>query len=431
MKLEAEFQQYLEEICGALGHADRRAGLKGYCQGLMLPLERKSIEPLAAHVDPSHVSARHQALHHFVAKSEWSDDAVMARVQKWVLAKMPRSQSVYWIIDDTGFPKKGKHSVGVARQYCGQLGKQDNCQIAVSLSIATEQASLPVAYQLYLPKDWAGDATRRKRAGVPDDVEFATKPTIALMQVKRAFESGLSKGIVLTDAGYGDETAFREGLSELGLKYAVGVRPGTSVWAPGTAPLPSRPWSGQGRPPKLLRRGPGHEPVSIKALATALPATSYRDVSWREGSNTALSGRFAAVRVRAAHRDNNAETVREEEWLLIEWPKGDAEPSKYWLSTLPVEMGLDELVYHTKMRWRIERDYQELKQEFGLSDFEGRGWRGFHHHATLCIAAYGFLVGERLAHGEQIKKNSIVGEISALPGNYIPRGTATGTTTRP
>lgn len=423
--MEMRFDAYLEHLCSALGHADRREGLRGYCRGLMLPLARKSVEPLAASIDPHSVQARHQSLHHFVAKSDWSDAAILEKVGAWILPEMLRSGvERYWIIDDTGFPKKGQHSVGVARQYCGQLGKQDNCQVAVSLSLATEAASVPIAWRLYLPEAWALDIERRLRAGVPETVEFLTKPEIALAQVKAAQAAGTPGGIVLADAGYGNDTGFRDGLTEIGALYAVGVQGTTSVWPPGQQPLPPKPWSGVGRKPRLLRRDAEHQPVSVKALAVGLPATDYRPINWRAGSNTDLSSRFAAVRVRAAHRDHWRAELRNEEWLLIEWPEEQSEPEKYVLSTLPADTSLERLVAVTKMRWRIERDYQDLKQEFGLAHYEGRGWRGFHHHATLCIAAYGFLVAERLRH-KDTKKNALFGPQPALPENYVPRGRST------
>jgi len=431
-----EFDAYLNHLGQALGHADRHAGLKGYCSGLVLPLSRKSVEPMAAHIDPLHASAKHQSLHHFVAKAEWSDRAVLQRVREWVIpaldAHAAEEAGYYWIIDDTGFPKKGRHSVGVARQYCGQLGKQDNCQIAVSLSIATQRGSLPIAWQLYVPKEWIDDRERARRAGIPDDLAFVTKPQIALAQLREAIASGVAPGIVLADAGYGDETAFRDGITELGLLYAVGIRPGTSVWAQGTAPLPAKPWSGRGKPPTLLRRAPGHEPLAVKELAMQLPVNAWQTVTWREGSNAALSSRFAAVRVRPAHRDYWRSTVRGEEWLLIEWPDGDTEPLKYFLATAPEEATLEQLVFVTKMRWRIERDYQDLKQEFGLGHYEGRGWRGFHHHATLSIAAYGFLMAQRLRMQSDVrdKKNFLERALPALPPDYIPRGSPARTTPR-
>jgi SRSO17 transposase len=424
MGISEEFNRYVAHLCQGLGHADRHAGLSGYCTGLMLPLSRKSIEPMAARVDPLHASARHQALHHFVAKSEWSDATVMAGARDWVLPWLGLDSGCYWIIDDTGFPKKGKHSVGVARQYCGQLGKQDNCQVAVSLSLASVQGSLPIAYQLYLPKDWAGDATRREKAGVPETQVFATKPEIALAQMRQALSQGVPKGVVLADAGYGDETAFRGGITALGMLYAVGIRPGTTVWAPGTAPLPPKAWSGRGKRPTKLRREPGNEPVTVRALAMALTAPAWRMVTWREGSNAELSGRFTALRVRPAHRDYLGCEMRAQEWLLIEWPEGEAEPAKYFLTTAPEDATLEQMVFVTKMRWRIERDYQDLKQDFGLGHYEGRGWRGFHHHATLSIAAYGFLMAQRLKTGgtASSKKNFIQRQVPAVSNDYVPRG---------
>lgn len=424
MDISREFNLYVAHLAQGLGHADRHAGLSGYCTGLMLPLSRKSVEPMAARVDPLHASARHQALHHFVAKSEWSDSTVMAGVRDWVLPSLGLDSGCYWIIDDTGFPKKGKHSVGVARQYCGQLGKQDNCQVAVSLSLASAQGSIPIAYQLYLPKDWAGDPVRRKAAGVPEDIAFATKPEIALAQMRQAIAAGVPMGVVLADAGYGDETAFRDGITALGMLYAVGIRPGTTVWAPGTAPLPPKAWSGRGIRPTKLRREPGNEPVAVKALAMTLPAQAWRTVTWREGTNTELSSCFAGVRVRPAHRDYLRPEMRAEEWLLIEWPEGEDEPTKYFLTTAPDEAALEQMVFVTKMRWRIERDYQDLKQDFGLGHYEGRGWRGFHHHATLCIAAYGFLMAQRLKIGGNAssKKNFTQRQVPAVPKDYLPRG---------
>jgi len=425
----SEFERYMNHLCDVLGHQDRHAGFTDYSRGLMLPIERKSVEPLAAHTDPLHVSSQHQSLHHLVAMSEWSDTAVLERVRDWVTPWLGQKSRFYWIVDDTGFPKKGTHSVGVARQYCGQLGKQDNCQVAVSLSLANEQGSVPIDWRLYLPEVWAKAQRRRKKAGVPQEVKFLTKPQIALEQIRAAKAAGVSLGIVLADAGYGNQTQWREALSELGLEYCVGVESSTTVWSKGTGPLPPKPQTTMGRPPTRWRRGPGTAPLSVKALAESLKARRWRTVSWREGSHAVLSSRFAALRVRAAHRDEKRKTLREQEWLLIEWPSGEAEPTKYWLTTLPADTPLVASVRVAKMRWRIERDYQELKQEFGLSHYEGRNWRGFHHHATLCIAAYGFLLAERLKHGGS-KKNSTRSKMSFLPADYAPRGSPTRATSR-
>ena len=248
MELTAEFTRYLEHVGDGLGRSERKLALKDYCSALMLPLKRKSIEPLAAAIDPYHVPAMHQSLHHFVADSPWSDQAVLGAVQQWVLPKMvtkPESWT-YLIADDSGMPKQGVHSVGVARQYCGQLGKTESCQVAVSLSIATEHASLPIKYRLYLPESWIDDPQRRKTAGVPADIAFATKPQISLAQIRQAKHDGLPGDVVAADAGYGDDTNYRDGITELGLLYVVGIKPGTTVWAPGTGPLPPKPWSGRG-----------------------------------------------------------------------------------------------------------------------------------------------------------------------------------------
>lgn len=421
--LPERFERYLEYLSEGLGHADRHAGLKGYCTGLMLPLDRKSVEPIAASVDPVHVSARHQSLHHFVAKADWSDTDVLRRVREWVMPHREPSADGFFIVDDTGFPKKGRHSVGVARQYCGVLGKQDNCQVAVSVSLANAQASVPVSFQLYLPKEWAEDATRREKAGVPGDIAFATKPQIALQQLKQLLADGLPPHAVLADAGYGVDTAFRQGVSDLGLAYMVGITSAVRVWPPGVEPLPPKRYSGRGRPPVQPRRTRTRQPQAVKALAQSLLAESYRSVSWREGTNTVLSSRFAAVRVRHAGGNSGRARLRPQEWLLIQWPEDEAEPEKYFLSTLPETATLDELVSAAKLRWRIERDYQELKQEFGLSHYEGRGWRGFHHHATLSIAAYGFLLGERLAgRRPTTQKNRVRRQAPPIPKDYLPRG---------
>src|SRR5215218_724393 len=333
---EARFTAYLDEISAVLGHASRAAAARAYCTGLLLPGTRKSVEPMAARIEPARVGARHQSLHHVVAKAEWSDAALLSAVRHQVLPALERHGPVrYWIIDDTGFPKQGEHSVGVTRQYCGQLGKQDNCQVAVSLSVANDHASLPIAYRLYLPETWAGEPERRARAGVPEGIGFETKPEIALGQIRTAQAEGVPPGVVLGDAGYGVETAFRAALAEAGLTYVLGVQSSASLWRPGEAPLPVSPYGGRGRPPTRVQRTPVHQPVSTKKLAEGLPARAWRTVTWREGSRTGLSSRFAALRVRPAHRDTLRSEPWPEEWLLIEWPKGAEEPSKYWLSNLP------------------------------------------------------------------------------------------------
>ena len=374
-----------------------------HCTGLVLPGERKSVEPMAAVTAPECVSAQHQSLLHFVGESPWSDAKVLAKVREMVLPDMERHGPIEaWILDDTGFPKHGKHSVGVARQYCGQLGKQDNCQAAVSLSLANHHASLPVAYRLYLPKEWASDKKRRRKAGVPDDIKFKTKPKIAIDQLRWACEAGLPRGVVLMDTGYGADSALRAAVTALSLTYVAGIRANTLVRASGNA----------------------QQPASVEKLALGLPKRAWTTIEWREGTNGTLASRFARVRVRVAGGGKQKTASRSEEWLLVEWPKEEKKPTKYWLSTLPEDISFFRLVDTAKLRWRIERDYLDLKQEVGLGHYEGRGWRGFHHHATLCIATYGFLISERETFSPSGPRSRNFLPQSAIPQGYRPRGAA-------
>jgi SRSO17 transposase len=417
------FSAYVERLASVLGHRDRHEPLRAYVSGLCLPGDRKSIEPMAARVDPRHVRARHQSMHHVVANAAWDDAAVLRVARDTMLAALaPHGPVAAWIVDDTGIPKKGRHSVGVARQYCGVLGKQDNCQVAVSVSLAHEQASVPAAYRLYVPEAWARARARRRKAGVPTDLKFRPKWQIALEQIDELRAEGVPPAPVLADAGYGVITAFRDRLTTRELPYVVGISRETTVWPPGQAPLPPKRYGGHGRPPSLVRRTRRHRPVSVLVLAQQLPARAWQTVAWREGTRGAMRSRFAAVRVRPAHRDEERAEARPEEWLVIEWPRGEAEPTKYWLSTLPATMSRHELVRLAKLRWRIERDYQELKDELGLDHFEGRGWRGFHHHASLCIAAYAFLAAERLAHSPPQPLSFL--RAAPLPEGFTPRGAA-------
>jgi SRSO17 transposase len=384
----------------------------------MLPGERKSVEPMAARTAPSRTAAQHQSLLHFVGNACWSDEDVLAKVREMVLPAIEKDGPIEaWIIDDTSFPKKGEHSVGVQHQYCGQLGKQANCQVTVSLSIANHAASLPVAWRLYLPQDWTRDRARRKKAGVPKEIKFRTKPEIALEQIRWACEAGLPRGVGLMDTAYGNDSRLRAGMTELGVPYVAGILPNTLMWRSGTGPRRT------GKP--LNNTGRRDEPdlISAREVMHGLPKPAWRTVKWREGSADWLSSRFARVRVRVGHNKlDPAQLV--EEWLLIEWPEGEAEPTKYWLSTLPANISFHRFVDLAKVRWRIERDYQELKQEVGLGHYEGRGWRGFHHHATMCIAAYGFLVAERATIPPSAPRSAALFQSARLPDDYQPRGSA-------
>ena len=413
---ETRFAEYVAGLGSVIGHVERTGPLRDYCTGLMLPGERKSVEPMAARTAPARTAAQHQSLLHFVANAAWSDEDVLAKVREMVLPAIEKSGPVEaWIIDDTSFPKQGKHSVGVHHQYCGQLGKQANCQVAVSLSVANHAASLPVAYQLYLPEAWTKDRARRKKAGVPKQIKFKTKPQIALEQIRWACESGLPRGVALMDAAYGRDARLRAGMTGLGVPYVVGIVPTILMWPPGSGPRRmDKPMNNTGR-----RDEP--ELVSAKKVALGLPKQAWRTVTWREGSADQLSSRFARVRVRVGYNKLIPEKLSPE-WLLIEWPEGEAEPTKYWLSTLPENVSFTQLVDLAKLRWRIERDYLELKQEVGLGHFEGRGWRGFHHHATMCIAAYGFLVSERETIPPSAPRRATSFQAPALPEGYRPRG---------
>jgi SRSO17 transposase len=293
---EARFAAYVDGLSGVIGHADRARPLRDYCTGLLLPGERKSVEPMAARTAPERTAAQHQSLLHFVGNACWSDANVLAKVREMVLPAIENDEPIEaWIIDDTSFPKQGKHSVGVHHQYCGQLGKQANCQVAVSLSVANHAASLPVAYQLYLPEVWTKNRARRKKAGVPKEIAFKTKPEIALEQIRWACDAGLPRGVALMDAAYGNASQLRAGMTALGVPYVVGILPNTLMWRSGAGPRR------RGKP--LNNTGRRDEPdlVSAKEVMRALPKRIWRTVRWREGSAEWLSSRFARVRVRVGH----------------------------------------------------------------------------------------------------------------------------------
>jgi SRSO17 transposase len=419
----SRFDTYLTRLGEAVGHADRREPLRAYLTGLLLPGDRKSVEPMAARLDPAHVRARHQSMHHFVSTAPWEDAAVLAVARDWALEQMERHAPVgAWVIDDTGMPKKGAHSVGVGRQYCGVLGKQENCQVAVAVSLVNATASVPAGYRLYLPEGWARDRKRRRDAGVPDDIAFKTKWEIALELIDGLLEDDLPRAPVVADAGYGDTTAFRDALTSRGLAYVVGIKGETTFWPAHEGPLPPRPYPGRGRPATRVRREPDHQPVSAEVIARSLPRTAWKQVRWREGTKGTMTSRFAAVRVRPAHRDHLRREPREVEWLLIEWPDGASAPAKLWISTVSQAIALDEFVRLAKIRWRVERDFQELKDQIGLDHYEGRGWRGFHHHGVLSIAAYAYLAAERA----RLSPPEALAFLrpARLPKGFTPRGAA-------
>lgn len=420
---EKRLTAYLDWLAPAVGHLDREEPLRNYCKGLLLDGERKSIEPMAARLAPDHIQCMHESLHHLVAQSAWSDGEVLRRVREYVLPAMEKNGPVAaWIVDETGWAKQGKHSVGVARQYCGRLKRKANCQVSVSLSVATASASLPIAFRLYLTEEWATDEARREAVGVPPAVSFQTKPGMALAQIRQAVEDKIPPGVVLADEIYGSVREFREGVAALHLHYSLAVRCVTTVWTQDRGPLPPKEWSGKGRRAQRMQRDETHQPVTVEQLARTLLQKAWKTVRWREGSKGILKSRFAAVRVQPAYGDDRKIGRQPEQWLLIEWPKEEAAPLGYWLSTLPDKTSLRQLVAITKQRWLIERDYEELKQEVGLSHYEGRNWRGFHHHVTLCIAAYGFLVAERSRFSPSAKVGHLGLRTPRIPTEFQRRG---------
>ena len=375
--------EYLAEIGEVLGHKKRRASFALYFLGLLVESDRKSMEPLAARLcpEPAEVSAVHQQLQHFVTDSAWNDRAVRRVAARHAIAAMSEHEPVrLWIIDDTGFLKQGKHSVGVQRQYTGTAGKVTNCQVGVSLSVATSSAHAPIDFELYLPESWAKDPTRRNEAKIPAEVVFKTKPQLAIDMIVRALEDDLPGEVVLADADYGDRPFFRDTVRAVGLDYAVGVRRTTRV--------------------RLVdKRGRlyGQE-RSVHGLATDLSPSAFQRIAWREGTAGWLSSRFALRRVKEMHGEDDDVRERESEWLIIEWPDGEPEPTKYSLSTLPQRMSKTQLVRLLKERYRTERAYQELKGELGLDHFEGRRFRGWHHHVSVALCCYAFVVAERVQH---------------------------------
>lgn len=403
---EERFRAYMDVLSESLREVDwcgQSTTLCGYCTGLLMPNERKSMEPIAARVDPEHVEAMHHSIYQFLTKSSWPSSIMVRKAVEYALDPMVGHGPIEaWIIDDTALPKCGTHSVGVAHQYCGALGKVANCQDLVTLSLANHFASIPCAYRLYLPKKWAEDPRRRKAAKVPDSIKFRKKWEIALMLIDLASREGLPrKPPILGDAGFGDVPEFRRGLDRRGRVYTLGINSNVHVWPveQGPKPPPRRKKKpGPGRPRTALRTDKYHPPVDVVTLAKSLPKKAWREITWREGTEGPMKSRFACVKVRVSNQNKAHGSYRKlpkAEWLLIEWPLEEPGPTKFWLSSERDDLTLEDRVNSAKLRWRIERDYQELKDEIGLDHYEGRGWPGFHHHVALCIAAYAFLVAER------------------------------------
>ena len=393
-RLDRELQSFLGAMFDGMGRLERRRAMAWYVTGLLLDGERKSIEPMAARlVDaPNETEAMRQRLQQCVSVSDWDNEAILCRLAQHIEDKLPQVEA--FVIDDTGFPKKGTYSVGVQRQYSGTLGRRDNCQIATSLHLAGEAGSACIGMRLYLPESWAGDPKRRRLAGVPAETRFQTKWQLALDLIDQARRWGVQRQVVLADAGYGDIPEFRDGLTGRGLRFVVGVQGTQLVWPPGSNPQPPQRPAGRGglHPTKYVDGD--KRPIHLEAVFAGIPRRDYKKVSWRSGSRGRQSSRFLAHRVRLATDHHYGKPPSDELWLIAEWRKGEDKP-RYALATLPPDTPLEELVRLLKLRWRVERDYQELKAEVGLDHFEGRTWRGFHHHVTLCAVAHAFLALRR------------------------------------
>ena len=393
---------FLTEMLAPLGRKDRRQWGGVYLRGLLLEGERKSAGAMVARLP----DGNEQSLQQFLNQSPWD----WLPLWQQMAARLERafSPAVAWIVDDTGFPKKGEHSVGVARQYSGTLGKTANCQIAVSLHRADARGSSPLSFRLYLPQEWTEDPARCQAAGLPDAVGFQPNWQLAVGLIDQALDGGLTKpSVVLADAAYGEVTAFREALQARQLAYAVGISKALAVWSePPNGVVPNG--TGRGRPTKCMRFG-DQKPISVKELALA-HRQRFRTVTWREGSHGPLTSRFWAKRVQTAHGWNHGQAPGKEVWFLVEWPIDEREPVKYYLCDLPENMSPRRLVATARGRWRVEQDYQQMKEELGLDHFEGRSWTGWHHHVTMVMLAHLFL---RLEQKRRSSKSTLDAAASA------------------
>jgi len=389
-KLRKDLTAFLDAVVGTLDHPRRRRWCEAYVRGVLLDGQRKSVEPMARRLEAIDQSAAdyEQALQQFVNQSPWDEQVVLDGLQTWVARQFGADGCL--IIDDTGFPKQGEHSVAVARQYTGTLGKVASCQVAVTLQLATDRDVVGLDARLYLPEAWTDDRPRCERAGVPEDVSYEPKWKLALTMLRRAGERGFH-GPVLADSLFGTVTAFREALAAGGWSYCVGIDSTLKAIAAdadlGTVPLPS----GRGRPPsRPAQVRAGAKSPSVKQWASE-HADDFRKVTWREGTKGKMRSRFAAWRVRPAHRLSAGKEPLAPCWLLAEWPEAEPQPTKYFFSNFPARTSLKRLVATAKSRWWIEHSYRELKDELGLDHFEGRSWRGWHHHVVLVLLAYAFL----------------------------------------
>jgi SRSO17 transposase len=373
-------KHYIDRIGTHLKDRRKRESFAIYAAGVLGEGERKSVEPIAARAccDPEQTRHMHEKLLHFVGGSHWSDEAVRLEAARHVCQALAQHEAVTtWVVDDTGFLKQGTHSPGVQRQYTGSAGKITNCQIGVSLEIATATQHAPIDFELYLPESWANDPERRARAHIPEEVTFKTKVELALGMIERAARAGIPGEILLADSAYGDSNEFRQAVRGLDLDYAVGIKSQTKVRRVGS----------NGRLGSAL---------SVRDLAKTIPRRRRRMLRWREGTKATLEGRFSFCRVKTTHEDGVPLEDREPVWLVIEWPLNDEQAGKFYLTTLPRRMSHKQLVRIIKERWRTERMYEDLKGELGLDHFEGRSFMGWYHHVSVVLCCYAFVVAERM-----------------------------------
>jgi SRSO17 transposase len=382
--------EFAAEMYRPLARCDQRARGEQYVRGLLLEGRRKSIQPMAARLP----DGDEQGLQQFITDSPWDDGPVRRRLA----VRMSREVCPEgWIVDDTAVPKDGRFSPGVAHQYCGALGKTANCQVLVSVNAASDRASCPLQWRLFLPQSWDQDQERRRRARIPEEVCHRAKWQLALDIIDDLLEWGLERRVVQADGGYGDITAFRTGLEERELEYVVQVKGLTSAQPADAVPV-APDYQGRGRPPVPRYRD---KPSSLRELVLGAGREQLGTVGWREGDRGPLASQFIALRVRPANdAQRDEDGVLPERWLLAEWPEDKDEPVKYWLSNLPAQTPIVTLVRLAKLRWRVEHDYRELKQCLGLDHYEGRTFCGLHHHLTSVTVAHAFLTCCRLARGD-------------------------------
>jgi SRSO17 transposase len=377
----ARLEDFFGRVDTHLKDTRKRESFAMYACGILGDGERKSVEPIAARAcaDPEEVDNVHRKLLYFLGRSVWDDRAVRLEAARYAVEAIEQREPIAaWIVDDTGFLKQGDDSVGVQRQYTGSAGKITNCQIGVSLAVASSTEHLPLDFELYLPECWANDPERREQARIPDEVAFKTKITLALDMIERAREAGIPGEIMLADAAYGDSSQFRNGVRRLGFDFAVGIQSTVRV-----VRLDSRDRINE-------------KPETVAELVQRLGRKAFRKLTWREGTGSKLSSRFCFVRIKTTHDDGIELSEREPLWLVAEWLDGEEKPTKFLLTTLARRMSRKQIVRICKERWRTERMYEDLKGELGLDHFEGRSFPGWHHHVSVVLCCYAFVVAERI-----------------------------------